>query len=117
MLLPAARGPLTTALGAALRGSDPSAVPASPSRVVEPLTDDDVQLALWICFELHYRGFTDVADAWEWEPALISLRRGLETMMLDALREAVVVPTEPGPFTERLSRLVAADDGPPLARF
>jgi hypothetical protein len=117
MMLPGARGPLTTALVAALSGDDPSAVPPPPVLVVDPLTDDDVQLALWICFELHYRGFTDVADAWEWEPALISLRRDLETMMLDALREAVVVPTEPGPFTERLSRLVAADDGPPLARF
>jgi hypothetical protein len=117
MLLPAARGPLTTALIAALRGDDPAAIPPPPSVVVAPLTDDDVQLALWICFELHYRGFEDVADGWEWEPALISLRRDLETCVLDALRAAVVVPVEPAPLPERLRRLVAADDGPPLGRY
>jgi hypothetical protein len=117
MLLPAARGPLTTALVAALRGDDPSAVPAPPLGVAEPLTDDDAQLALWICFELHYRGFDDVADGWEWEPALISLRRDLETGLLDAVRAAVVVPIETAPLPERLRRLVAADDGPPLARY
>jgi hypothetical protein len=117
MLLPAARGPLTTALVAALRGDDPSAVPAPPAGVVEPLTDDDLQLALWMCFELHYRGFADVADGWEWEPELLSLRRDLETVMLEALRSAVAVPVEPAPLPERLRRLVAADDGPPLARY
>jgi Iron-containing redox enzyme len=117
MLLPAARGPLTTDLAAALRGDDPSAVPAPPPGVVEPLTDDDVQLALWMCFELHYRGFEDVADGWEWEPELLSLRRDLETGMLEALRSAVAVPVEPAPLPERLRRLVAADDGPPLARY
>jgi heme oxygenase-like protein len=117
MLLPAARGPFTTALVVALRGDDPSALPAPPSDVVDPLTDDDVQLALWICFELHYRGFEGVADGWEWEPALLSLRRDLETAMLDALRAAVVVPSDPAPLPERLRRLVAADDGPPLARY
>ncbi|MDT4910929.1 MAG: hypothetical protein QOC66_57 [Pseudonocardiales bacterium] len=117
MLLPAARGPLTTDLVAALRGEDPSAVPATPTVDVDPLADDDLQLALWVCFELHYRGFDDVAAGWEWEPALISLRRDLETSMLDALRAAVVVAHEQTPFTERLSRLVATDDGPPLARY
>jgi hypothetical protein len=117
MLLPDARGPLTTALVAALRSNDPFAVPRPPSETLAPLTDEDVQLALWICFEFHYRGFEDAAAAWEWEPALIALRRDLENVMLDALREAVVVPAERAPLTDRLRRLVAADDGPPLARY
>jgi heme oxygenase-like protein len=117
MQLPAARGPLTTALFAALRGGDPTAVPAPPRVVSDPLRDEDVQLALWVGYELHYRGFTDVAASWEWEPALIGLRRDLETSMLDALRAAVVITPDPAPLTERMSRLVASDDGPPLARY
>jgi hypothetical protein len=36
--------------------------------------DEDFQLALWISFELAYRGFDDVDDTWEWAPSLITSR-------------------------------------------
>jgi hypothetical protein len=116
MLLPDARGPLTQDLVAALLGDEPAALPP-PVVAADPLNDEDVQLALWICFELYYRGFENVGPGWEWEPALISLRRDLETLMLDALRRAVVVPVEQAPLTDRLRRLVDSDDGPPLGRY
>jgi hypothetical protein len=36
---------------------------------------DDLQLALHICYALHYRGFAEVDDArLEWDPALLTLR-------------------------------------------
>jgi heme oxygenase-like protein len=117
MLLPAARGPLTRALADALRGTDADAVPAWQPSGGDPVVDDDVQLALWICFELHYRGFDDVADSWEWQPALIGLRRQLEAVFLDAVHSAAAVPADRRPIAERLRRLVDADDGPSLSRY
>ena len=34
----------------------------------------DLQLALYVCYELHYRGFTDTDEKWEWNPALLDVR-------------------------------------------
>jgi len=108
---------LTQALVDALRRGDPEALPAAPPPCDDPLGDEDLQLALWISFELHYRGFADASDEWEWEPAAIGLRRALEQTVLDALRRDVVVPSAPGAVPERLAALVAADDGPPLSKY
>jgi hypothetical protein len=117
MQLPESRGPLTEALVDALRHGDPESVPAAPAPAADPLVDDDVQLALWILFELHYRGFEGIDDAWEWEPAAIALRRALEQTLLDELRREVVVPAGGEPVPARLAALVAADDGPPLSKY
>jgi len=40
----------------------------------------DLQLALYICYELHYRGFDGVDDGWEWNPGLLDLRGRLEEL-------------------------------------
>ncbi|MFD8936969.1 iron-containing redox enzyme family protein [Streptomyces sp. NPDC059578] len=47
---------------------------------------DDLQLALYLCYELHYRGFAGVDAAWEWDPGLLGLRAALERRFLSALR-------------------------------
>jgi hypothetical protein len=47
---------------------------------------DDLQLALYTCYELHYRGFSGVADSWEWDPGLLRLRAAMEHRFLTALR-------------------------------
>ena len=39
---------------------------------------EDLQLALYCCYELHYRGFDGVDERWEWEPSLLALRAELE---------------------------------------
>ena len=51
-----------------------------PSRrsPADPLADEDLQLALYLCYELHYRGLDGVAEEWEWEPSLLALRARLE---------------------------------------
>jgi hypothetical protein len=49
----------------------------------------DLQLALHICYELHYRGFAGVDPRWEWDPALLHLRGRMEEIFLDALRDEV----------------------------
>lgn len=85
-VLPAARGPLSTAVLAGLRG----VLPALPSvDGVDPY-GDDLQLALYCCYELHYRGFAGVDDDREWDPALLGVRAELERVFLRALRVDVV---------------------------
>ncbi len=85
--LPEPRGPLSDGVIAALR-RPPAATPLPPTgRVRDPL-GEDAQLALYVCYELHYRGFGGVDAAWEWAPALLAARAGLEAAFLDALRTA-----------------------------
>lgn len=49
----------------------------------------DLQLALYMCYELHYRGFAGVDPTWEWNPALLHLRGQLERAFLAAVRRDV----------------------------
>jgi hypothetical protein len=86
--LPSPRGPLTAYLVSALRHTPH---PLSPPSVVceDVLQDDDLQLALYCCYELHYQGFAGVDDAWEWEPSLIALRCGVEETFERQLRLAL----------------------------
>ena len=126
MYLPEPRGLLSAALRADLAGGttlSPRTAelaralprPADPADV---LRDDDVQLALAICYELHYRGFEGVDDAWEWDPDLLGVRRELERLHLAGLQALVPVPqVPPGPVDEQLAAVIAADDGPSLSRW
>ncbi|MEU2772575.1 iron-containing redox enzyme family protein [Streptomyces sp. NPDC007162] len=85
--LPAPRGPLSAALLATLRGSpvpDPPPLPADPY-------GDDLQLSLYVLYELHYLGFDGVPDDREWDPRLLALRAELEARFLHALRTDVPV--------------------------
>ncbi|KMO69605.1 iron-containing redox enzyme family protein [Mycolicibacterium obuense] len=49
----------------------------------------DLQLALYLCYELHYRGFAGVDAGWEWNPGLLYLRSRLEDLFLDDVRRGV----------------------------
>ncbi|MEU5776432.1 iron-containing redox enzyme family protein [Streptomyces venezuelae] len=85
--LPSARGDLSRAVIAALRDG----IPAPEPRVARNADayGDDLQLALYVLYELHYQGFAEVADDREWDPALLSLRHALERRFLDALHTDV----------------------------
>ena len=86
--------------------------------VEDPLADDDLQLALYICFELHYRSFPKVDPAWEWSPTLLSVRALLEGAFLDALEAEVGPgePVDPRELGDHLFRLEAGDEGVSLSR-
>ncbi|MER7342616.1 iron-containing redox enzyme family protein [Streptomyces sp. NPDC000075] len=71
----------------ALRGGPDPAGPAAAAPGADPW-GEDVQLALYLLYELHYRGFEGVGDALEWDPALLRLRAVLEERFLGALRTA-----------------------------
>jgi len=47
---------------------------------------EDLQLALYCCYELHYRGFAGVPADREWDIGILTLRGALERVFLDALR-------------------------------
>ncbi len=90
--LPAPRGPLSTAVLTTLRGSTAvSSATETGSAAIEQSDPygDDLQLALYCCYELHYRGFAGVADELEWDPGLLGMRRQMEQVFLAALRSDV----------------------------
>ncbi|MGK5531581.1 iron-containing redox enzyme family protein [Streptomyces sp. URMC 129] len=89
MKLPTARGELSAAVIDVLGGGG-QALPAGLPGDADPY-GDDVQLALYLCYELHYRGIEGVDDRWEWDPELLRLRGALERRFLDALRADVPV--------------------------
>ncbi|MER7010206.1 iron-containing redox enzyme family protein [Saccharopolyspora sp. NPDC000359] len=83
--LPAPRGPLSAGVVEALRTGS---APAPPAHGAEPY-GQDLQLALYCLYELHYRGFREVDPEREWDPDLLALRRDLERAFLSALRADV----------------------------
>ncbi|MYW07406.1 iron-containing redox enzyme family protein, partial [Streptomyces sp. SID2563] len=85
--LPRTRGELSAAVVAHLRGTGPLPDP-SLADAAEPY-GDDLQLALYVCYELHYRGFEGVDPALEWDPALLAVRAALERHFESALRRDV----------------------------
>ena len=94
--LPAAHGPLSTAVRRALTGPpshDHLARIGASVRDSDPY-GLDLQLALCMCYELHYRGFAGVDPTWEWNPALLQLRAELERAFLAGVRRDVG-PIEP----------------------
>ncbi|MFF7725475.1 iron-containing redox enzyme family protein [Streptomyces sp. NPDC008001] len=100
---PPARGELTTALTEALvRGPGRGRLPAETLAGTADAYGDDLQLALYLCYELHYRGWAGVDEAWEWDPQLLGLRRALEQRFLAALRADVPCDGDAGAALEQL---------------
>ncbi|NGO11894.1 iron-containing redox enzyme family protein [Streptomyces sp. HC44] len=64
------------------------ALPLDAVRDADPY-GEDLQLALYACYELHYRGFSGVDPGWEWDPELLRLRAAMEFAFHEALREEV----------------------------
>jgi Iron-containing redox enzyme len=124
MRLPEPRGPLSEALCRDLgtRSALSSATIEAGQRVAAAgacaLDDEDLQISLAVLYELHYRGFDGVSDEWEWDPALLRLRAGLERRHLAALRRLVgPIDVTGEPIDRQLTALIAADDGPSLSSF
>jgi len=118
--LPSPRGPLSERLFEALEGPPGQGLEA-PGAIdsFDPIADDDLQLALYVAYELHYSGIRGVDDRWEWAPSLLGFRAELECPFEAALEELV----EPAPEEElasvgaALQGIVAEDPGPPLSRY
>src|SRR5688500_11658229 len=115
--LPAARGPLSAFLLDHLR-RPVHHLPAPPPVREDPLSGDDTQLFLYLCYELHYRGLPGVDERWEWEPTLLAARAAVEAAFETALVDLVAPP---GPvfreIAEELRALIASAAGPSLSRY
>jgi hypothetical protein len=99
-----------------------TALYAESQRAGDVCVDEDFQITLWLLYELHYGGFDDVDDRWEWSPACLEVRakleRDLETHLRAATTDATAaVMNRSGDVPERLFALVDDSVSPPLAGY
>jgi hypothetical protein len=117
--LPEARGDASALLLEHLRDDVHRLPSTAPAGVADPLADDDLHLALYLCYELHYRGLAQVDERWEWEPSLLALRREWEGLFEDALLATIGEPRAPATTADdmdlALREIVDVDDGPSLS--
>ncbi|MDX6634576.1 MAG: hypothetical protein QOF06_779 [Solirubrobacterales bacterium] len=117
--LPRPRGPLSERLFEALKGPPRPRLDVSEVTAADPLADEDLQLALYVAYELHYASIRGVDERWEWSPALLAFRAALERPFEAAVAE-LVPPAEAAELDsvgDALQRIVAEDPGPPLSRY
>jgi len=120
LVLPGARGECSERLLDELTGPVQTLATLALPNPRDPLADEDLQLALYLCYELHYRGLPGVAAEWEWEPSLLALRRELEACFAAGLHAAVPAPAPPestGEMDLALRAIAGGDEGPSLSRF
>lgn len=119
--LPTPRGPLSERFFFTLlrRPGSPLELPAGPAASGDPLVDEDLQLALYVSYELHYSEIAGVDPDWEWDPGQLAFRAALERPFEAAIRRLAAAGDEidPADVGATLQTLVAADDGPPLSRW
>src|SRR3954453_15213337 len=113
MKLPLPRGTLSASLTDALSGM------GSPPAAAEPDDDEDLQLSLFVCYELSYRSWDGVDDVWEWNLDLLRVRAELERRFEAGLHERFGRPVAADPATvpAALCGIVEADDGPSLSGY
>jgi hypothetical protein len=119
--LPRPRGPLSTLLEGVLREPARRIGILDLPRWSDPLRDEDLQLSLYMLYELHYRGFADVDEEWEWEPSLLALRRMLEDIFESELMRLIGPPQPTARTAAEIHRALRAladiEPEPSLSRF
>lgn len=115
--LPSPRGPISAAVLAAL-ARPPHALAPLDDVAMPSWADEDVQLALYCCYELAYRGFAGVDDRWEWDPSLLQWRAALEAPFEAWLRR-LAGPARPvvGAMPDVLRAVVDESTGPSLSAY
>jgi hypothetical protein len=122
MELPPARGPLSGWLIDRLTGR----IAPLPKRIAstDPWADEDLQLALWCCYELSYRGFDGTPLDTEWDLQILEFRARLEEPWTKWLRDTCTPEVTDAPVSRQLRNLIdadadrgQADTGPGLAQY
>ena len=115
--LPSPRGETTETLLAALHAS-PGVMTPVPVAADDPLSGDDQHLALYLLYELHYRGLPGVDDGWEWDPSLLQLRHALTARFEAAMFEQIGEPSDtvaPAEMDLALRAIADADEAPSVS--
>ena len=117
--LPPPRGPLSAWMLDFVTGTrDGLPTSEGPAGSPDELGDEDLHLALYLCYELHYRGLPDVAESLEWDLELLSFRAGLERRFEQALREAIRPgPVDAGEVPRALRRMAREGTPRSLSRY
>ncbi|MER5221649.1 iron-containing redox enzyme family protein [Streptomyces flaveus] len=106
-VVPEPRGPLSSAVLSTLVRQPPGdPLPLHEVAQSDPY-GEDLQLALYACYELHYRGFGGVDPGWEWDPELLRLRVAMESVFHEALRGDVAGGDSPDDLDCELDALLA----------
>lgn len=106
--LPSPRGAVSAALIAALRSGGPCAIDQQAIDECDPW-GDDLQIALFVCQELTYRGWAGVPDDREFDPGVVGVRVQLENRFLAAI-DAACAASDPSVEVE-FRALVRAPSG------
>lgn len=85
MKTPRARGPLSHWTRRLLVDGHRAPLPTVETR--DALRDADLQISLWMLYELHYRGFSDADPDLAWDVDAIAVRQRLEAPFETAVRE------------------------------
>lgn len=96
-------------------------VEGAVARTDDILYDDDLQLALFCLYELHYSSVDGAGDDWEWNPELLRARQVIESAFERRVRHEVVLGELPETTSEavcaELFRMTGEDTGPSMSRF
>lgn len=122
-----ARGPLSSELLEVLTDRAPERAEALPqlardaALVENPITDDDLQLSLFLLYAVAYGSLPQFGAHWEWDVSLLTTRAVLERAFEDAVRAAVSPVERPEPTRESVAAtlfaLTAPQPGPSLSHF
>ncbi|WP_256977318.1 iron-containing redox enzyme family protein [Microbacterium sp. Yaish 1] len=123
------RGPVSAMLQRVLVAPVTSGLPVDAPELVgralaetpDILRDDDLQLALFLMYAVHYGSLPGLDASWEWEPSLIAARGRIERAFEGALRVAAEIADPPEAERDAVARwlfdLTAPTAGPGMARF
>lgn len=127
--LPTARGPLSEILLKTLASNElPPDLNHFEDTVQEAFRTDtdiffseDLQLTLFVLYELHYSGFDQPTDDWEWHPPLLELRHRIEkrfeTRLTDALGELPQPAANAQAVAEALFAMSQDATGPSVSSY
>jgi hypothetical protein len=110
--LPHARGPISAGVLSRLTGGHGALTAAGEA--------EDAHLALFLLYELHYRGLPGVAGDFEWDLELLALRAELERAFERRLIGAIGPPSDdvhPSEMDLALRAIADSDDAPSLSRY
>ncbi|MCZ2402985.1 iron-containing redox enzyme family protein [Paenarthrobacter sp. Z7-10] len=131
MKFPSARGPVSASLLDVLRGpadqgyeqthSLRKAATQGVAATESLISDEDLQLALFCLYELHYGGLDGADERWEWNLGLLAVRQGIEARFEQELRAAVELPDLDAVSSDEVASvlfgLAAVDSGPSMSRY